>query len=51
MHTALSVGVFFTVTCSEDIAFVRDQDIERETRGVFLGDYRVPQQQAACRPA
>jgi pimeloyl-ACP methyl ester carboxylesterase len=47
-HSALSVGVFFSVTCSEDLAFVSDADIERETRGTFLGDYRVRQQRAAC---
>jgi pimeloyl-ACP methyl ester carboxylesterase len=49
MHSALSVGVFFSVTCSEDIPFMREEDIERETRGTFLGDYRVRQQQAACK--
>jgi len=49
MHSELSVGVFFSVTCSEDIPFMREQDIERETRGTFLGDYRVRQQQAACK--
>jgi hypothetical protein len=27
---------------------MREPDIERETRGTFLGDYRVRQQQAAC---
>jgi pimeloyl-ACP methyl ester carboxylesterase len=48
LRSALSVGVFFSVTCSEDIAFVREADIERETRGTFLGHYRVRQQQAAC---
>jgi pimeloyl-ACP methyl ester carboxylesterase len=48
LRSALSLGVFFSVTCSEDIAFVREEDIERETHGTFLGDYRVRQQQAAC---
>jgi pimeloyl-ACP methyl ester carboxylesterase len=48
MHSELSVGVFFSVTCSEDIPFMREEDIERETRGTFLGDYRVRQQEAAC---
>jgi pimeloyl-ACP methyl ester carboxylesterase len=47
-RSALSAGVFFSVTCSEDIAFVREEDIERETRGTFLGDYRVRQQKGAC---
>ena len=47
--SALSFGLFFSITCNEDIAFVREEDIARETRETFLGDYRVRQQQAACR--
>ncbi|MGH9323624.1 MAG: alpha/beta fold hydrolase [Vicinamibacteria bacterium] len=49
LASALSVGVFFSLTCNEDMAFVREEDIERETRHTALGDYRVRQQQAACR--
>lgn len=45
----LSFGLFFAITCNDDIAFIRDEDIARETSGTFLGDYRVRQQQAACR--
>lgn len=48
LGSALSVGVLFSVTCNEDMAFVRDEEIERETRGTLLGDYRLRQQQAAC---
>ena len=44
-----SFGFFFAITCNDDVAFLREEDIERETRGTFLGDYRVRQQQAACR--
>jgi TAP-like protein len=47
LRAALSVGVFFSITCNEDVAFMREEDIERETRGTFLADYRVCQQQAA----
>ncbi len=43
-----SFGLFFSITCSEDVAFIREQDIAPETAGTFLGDYRVRQQQAAC---
>ena len=49
LGSELSVGVFFSVTCSEDVAFMSDQDIEREARGTFLGDYRARQQQTACK--
>jgi hypothetical protein len=47
LDTALSIGVFFSITCSEDIAFVREEDVSAQTKGTFLGDYRVRQQQAA----
>jgi pimeloyl-ACP methyl ester carboxylesterase len=44
-----SFGLFFSITCSEDVAFIHEQDIAPETQGTFLGDYRVRQQQAACK--
>jgi pimeloyl-ACP methyl ester carboxylesterase len=44
-----SFGLFFSITCNEDIAFIREQDIAPETQGTFLGAYRVRQQQAACK--
>lgn len=44
-----SFGLFFAITCSEDVAFIREQDIAPATQGTFLGDYRVRQQQAACK--
>ncbi len=45
----LSFGLFFSITCSEDVAFIPPDAVENETRDTFLGDYRVRQQQAACR--
>jgi pimeloyl-ACP methyl ester carboxylesterase len=47
--SAASFGVFFSITCNEDVAFLREADIARETQGTFLGAYRVRQQQAACK--
>jgi pimeloyl-ACP methyl ester carboxylesterase len=47
---ALSFGLFFAITCNEDVAYVREQDVASETKGTFLGDYRLRQQQAACKP-
>jgi len=44
----LSFGLFFSITCSEDVPFVNEKDIAPATRDTFLGDYRVRQQQAAC---
>lgn len=49
IDSALSLGLFFSITCTEDVAFLREEDIVRETQGTFLGDYRVRQQQAACK--
>jgi pimeloyl-ACP methyl ester carboxylesterase len=46
---AFSFGLFLSITCSEDVAFIREQDIAPATQGTFLGDYRVRQQQAACK--
>jgi pimeloyl-ACP methyl ester carboxylesterase len=46
---AFSFGLFLAITCSEDVAFIREQDVAPETQSTFLGDYRVRQQQAACK--
>ena len=44
----LSWGLFFSITCNEDVAFIREQDVTSESQGTFLSDYRLRQQQAAC---
>ena len=44
----LSLGLLFAITCSEDLPFLDQSEIAPETRGTFLGDYRVHQQEAAC---
>jgi pimeloyl-ACP methyl ester carboxylesterase len=43
-----SWGVFLSVECAEDVARIRKSDVAA-TRGTFMGDYRVRQQQAGCR--
>lgn len=45
----ISLGLFFSITCSEDMPFIREQDVAPQTRGTFLGDYRLRAQQAACK--
>lgn len=45
---ALAHGMFFSVTCAEDIPFIDPASIPVRTAGSFLGDYRVRQQAAAC---
>lgn len=44
----LAHGMFFSVTCAEDIPFIDPAQIAARTAGSFLGDYRVRQQMAAC---
>lgn len=44
----LSFGLFFSITCGEDLPFVAEKDVAAATRDTFLGDYRLRQQQAAC---
>lgn len=46
--TALSFGLLFSITCSDDVQFIHEADIVAQTKETFLGDYRVRQQQAAC---
>jgi pimeloyl-ACP methyl ester carboxylesterase len=46
--SALSFGLLFSITCNDDVAFITEQAIARETQGTFLRDYRVRQQQGAC---
>lgn len=43
-----SFGLFFSITCNEDVTFIREQDIAPATAGTYVGEYRVRQQQAAC---
>lgn len=47
--SAASLGLFFTITCNEDVAFLREEDVRQATRDTLLGDYRPRQQIAACK--
>jgi len=49
MGQDISLGLFFSITCSEDMPFVREQDVAPQTQNTFEGDYRLRQQQAACK--
>jgi pimeloyl-ACP methyl ester carboxylesterase len=48
-NSDLSFGLFFSITCSEDLPFIQENDVAAETQGTFLADYRLRQQQAACK--
>ncbi len=44
-----AMGVYLTVTCSESVPFISEDEIARETDGTFMGDYRTRAHQQACR--
>jgi pimeloyl-ACP methyl ester carboxylesterase len=44
----LADGFYQSVTCAEDLAFIRDEEIAPAVAGTFLGDFRVRAQKAAC---
>ncbi|HKC66019.1 MAG TPA: alpha/beta hydrolase [Pyrinomonadaceae bacterium] len=49
IYQSLSLGMYFSVTCSEDVSFISEEEIRSETKDTFLADYRVRVHQAACR--
>ena len=44
----ITMGLFFSVTCAEDIPFIDPAVVPARTANTFLGAYRVEQQTAAC---
>jgi len=44
----ISQGYFLSVTCAEDLPFIRDAEIPAAVAGTFLGDFRIRNQRAAC---
>ncbi|UCE40888.1 MAG: alpha/beta hydrolase [Candidatus Aminicenantes bacterium] len=44
----ISLGLLLCVTCAEDVARIRPEDILRETKGSYRGDVRVRSQVAVC---
>ncbi|MBU0641552.1 MAG: alpha/beta hydrolase [Planctomycetes bacterium] len=49
LRNSLAFGMLLCVTCAEDVARIRPDEIERETRGTFLGDGRVRRQMEVCK--
>ncbi|MBS1657036.1 MAG: alpha/beta hydrolase [Bacteroidetes bacterium] len=47
--TAIAEGLYLCVTCTEDVPFIKDREIDSLTRGTFIGTYRIDQQKSACR--
>ncbi len=46
--TALADGYYLSLTCSEDVPFIREDEVPAAVQGTFLGDFRIRKQQAAC---
>ena len=43
-----SNGMYLTVTCAEDVPWIKPGEGEKAAVGTFLGDYRLRQQREAC---
>ena len=41
-------GLYLSVTCAEDVAFIDRKEAERLAAGTFVGDFRLRQQIATC---
>src|SRR4029079_9540682 len=41
-------GYYLSLTCAEDLPFIREDEIPAAVQGTFLGDFRIRKQQAAC---
>lgn len=48
LTVGLSHGLFFSVTCAEDMPFITEEQITTRTAGSFLRDHRIRRQKAAC---
>jgi pimeloyl-ACP methyl ester carboxylesterase len=44
----MAEGLYQSVTCAEDVPFVRDGEVAAAVAGTFLGDFRIRRQKAAC---
>jgi len=45
---SLASGYYLALTCSEDLPFIREDEVPAAIEGTFLGDFRIRAQQAAC---
>jgi pimeloyl-ACP methyl ester carboxylesterase len=48
-HHAPAMGMYLTVSCSESVPLIGEDEIARETSGTFLGEHRIRTHQEACR--
>ena len=43
-----SEGLYLCITCSEDVPYIKKDEIDSLTRATFMGTYRIDQQKGAC---
>ncbi len=48
LHAGIAFGMLLSVTCSEDVPRISEEEIVRETAGTFTGDGRVRRQKEVC---
>jgi pimeloyl-ACP methyl ester carboxylesterase len=48
LENFIADGMYLSVTCAEDVAFIDTRAAERMNRNTFFGNYRVEQQVRAC---
>lgn len=48
LRSTIAMGMLLCVTCSEDVAFIRPEQVAPLTEGTFAGDWRVRLQMAVC---
>ena len=48
LHRTLAHGMHLSVQCSEDVARIREEEIDAATAGTFLGRYVVDEYRRAC---
>lgn len=48
MEDNLAEGMFMAVVCSEDVPFISDEDVARETKGTFIGSQIVDTMRESC---
>jgi pimeloyl-ACP methyl ester carboxylesterase len=46
--STIARGYYLSLTCSEELPFLREDEIPAVVQGTFLGDFRIRAQQAAC---
>jgi pimeloyl-ACP methyl ester carboxylesterase len=48
VDSGIALGMYLSVTCSESVPLIAEDEVVRETQGTFLGDYRTQRHQQAC---